>query len=385
MPETTELVVIEDPSIAAERMAVAGFLAGYSGSTRRSYGTDVRLFATWCREGSMSLFTIRRAHLELFARWMEENGRMRSTVGRRLSTLAAFYRYCEQERLIDCNPALNVGGPRSTTSPARWDWIATSSAPSWSGPDPVLPVTTRSPRYWRSTDSGSAKPWVPTSATWTLTGAHARCGSCARVASTPPCPSHLGRRGPWTSGNAPRVRSSLVNTGAGWIAAPQIGQSSDWPGGRGSPSGSRRTACRHSFITAALDAGVVLRDVKEAASHADPRTTMRYDRARRSLDRHATYVVAAFVAEPPVASERYQSVARLGGHSGRRPRSGIRSSATRSDIRRILVHPQRKERGHRTGGGAAPSRGGQRWCDDEKFRRPWSCRSSSPTSAAWSR
>ena len=53
---------------------------------------------------------------------------------------------------------------------------------------------------------------------------------------------------------------------------------------------------RHSFITAALDAGVPLRDVQEAASHADPRTTMRYDRARRSLDRHATYIVAAFVA-----------------------------------------------------------------------------------------
>ena len=53
---------------------------------------------------------------------------------------------------------------------------------------------------------------------------------------------------------------------------------------------------RHTFITAALDAGVPLRDVQEAASHADPRTTMRYDRARGSLDRHATYIVAAYVA-----------------------------------------------------------------------------------------
>jgi integrase/recombinase XerD len=53
---------------------------------------------------------------------------------------------------------------------------------------------------------------------------------------------------------------------------------------------------RHAFITAALDAGVLLRDIQEAASHADPRTTMRYDRARTSLDRHATYIVAAYVA-----------------------------------------------------------------------------------------
>ena len=52
---------------------------------------------------------------------------------------------------------------------------------------------------------------------------------------------------------------------------------------------------RHAFITASLDAGVPLRDVQEA-SHADPRTTMRYDRARGSLDRHATYIVAAYIA-----------------------------------------------------------------------------------------
>jgi hypothetical protein len=38
---------------------------------------------------------------------------------------------------------------------------------------------------------------------------------------------------------------------------------------------------RHAFITAAVDAGVPLRDVQEAASHADTRTTMRYDRAPR--------------------------------------------------------------------------------------------------------
>jgi hypothetical protein len=59
---------------------------------------------------------------------------------------------------------------------------------------------------------------------------------------------------------------------------------------------------RHAFITAALDAGVPLRDVQEAASHADPRTTMRYDRARASLDRHATYIVAPTSPAPPAES-----------------------------------------------------------------------------------
>jgi hypothetical protein len=35
---------------------------------------------------------------------------------------------------------------------------------------------------------------------------------------------------------------------------------------------------------------------QEVSSHADLRTTMRYDRARTSLDRHATCIVAADVA-----------------------------------------------------------------------------------------
>jgi site-specific recombinase XerD len=43
---------------------------------------------------------------------------------------------------------------------------------------------------------------------------------------------------------------------------------------------------RHTFVTTMLDAGVDLRDVQIAARHADPRTTMRYDRARDNLDRH---------------------------------------------------------------------------------------------------
>jgi hypothetical protein len=41
---------------------------------------------------------------------------------------------------------------------------------------------------------------------------------------------------------------------------------------------------------------VPLRDVQIAARHADPRTTTRYDRARENLDRHASYIVTAFIA-----------------------------------------------------------------------------------------
>ena len=108
---TAELVLADDPE-RSERDAIAGFLAGYCGVTRRSYATDLRLFAAWCHQLNLSLFGVRRAHLELFGRWMEECGRMRSTVARRLSTLASFYRYCHQEALVAHNPALNVRRPK---------------------------------------------------------------------------------------------------------------------------------------------------------------------------------------------------------------------------------------------------------------------------------
>jgi integrase/recombinase XerD len=53
---------------------------------------------------------------------------------------------------------------------------------------------------------------------------------------------------------------------------------------------------RHTFVTTMLDAGVDLRDVQIAARHADPRTTMRYDRAHKNLDRHPNYILAAYMA-----------------------------------------------------------------------------------------
>jgi integrase/recombinase XerD len=53
---------------------------------------------------------------------------------------------------------------------------------------------------------------------------------------------------------------------------------------------------RHTFVTTMLDAGVDLRDVQIAARHADPRTTMRYDRAKKNLDRHPNYILATSMA-----------------------------------------------------------------------------------------
>ena len=63
---------------------------------------------------------------------------------------------------------------------------------------------------------------------------------------------------------------------------------------------------RHTFVTTMLDAGVDLRDVQIAARHADPRTTTRNDPARKNLDRHPNYILAAYMA----SGTRRRSVSR---------------------------------------------------------------------------
>ncbi len=86
---TAEVVRYDDPVIITEGVAVAAFIAGYTDPARRSYATDLRIFAAWCHDHGINLLNVKRLHLETFARWMEQQGRMPSTIGRRLSTLSA--------------------------------------------------------------------------------------------------------------------------------------------------------------------------------------------------------------------------------------------------------------------------------------------------------
>ena len=56
---STALVTIQPPFTDPERLALAGFLAGYRGLTREAYALDLRQFTTWCRARSLALFAVR--------------------------------------------------------------------------------------------------------------------------------------------------------------------------------------------------------------------------------------------------------------------------------------------------------------------------------------
>jgi site-specific recombinase XerD len=96
----------------AERLALAGFLAGYRGLTREAYELDLRQYASWCHLHHLRLFSVRRPGIECFARDLEAKGRARATVTRRLSTITGFYRYAVEEELLGHSPAIHVRRPR---------------------------------------------------------------------------------------------------------------------------------------------------------------------------------------------------------------------------------------------------------------------------------
>src|SRR6516225_11532490 len=129
---STALATIQPAFTDAERLALAGCLAGYRGLTREAYALDLRQSTTWCRARSLPLFAVRRAGIESFARDLEANGRGRATVTRRLCTIAGSCKYAVEDELLEHSPAAQVRRPGWTTSPTPSAWTATSSAPCWS-------------------------------------------------------------------------------------------------------------------------------------------------------------------------------------------------------------------------------------------------------------
>ena len=111
-PRSTAIAVTEPVFSTQERLALAGFLAGYTGLTREAYALDLRQFTAWCQLHHLRLFAAQQADIECFARDLEAPGRARAAITRRRCTIAGFYKYAVEEELLDHSPAAHVRRPR---------------------------------------------------------------------------------------------------------------------------------------------------------------------------------------------------------------------------------------------------------------------------------
>ena len=128
---STALVMIQPAFTDAERLALAGFLAGYRGLTREAYALDLREFTTWCRARSLNLFAVRRAGIESFARDLEARGRARTTVTGDCAPSRGSASTPSKRSSSSTHPPRMSAVRGWTTSPMPSPLTATSSAPCW--------------------------------------------------------------------------------------------------------------------------------------------------------------------------------------------------------------------------------------------------------------
>jgi site-specific recombinase XerD len=98
------------------RLAAAGYLGRYKGQTRVHTASDLRVFLAWCHEHHLDPLDphqVGRAQVEAFVRWMQETRAFKpSTVSRRVSVVAGFYRTAVIDGLLAVSPVQHVRRPR---------------------------------------------------------------------------------------------------------------------------------------------------------------------------------------------------------------------------------------------------------------------------------
>jgi integrase len=213
----------------AERLALAGFLAGYRGLTREAYTLDLRQFAGWCRARSLPLFSVRRADIETFARELEARGQARATVTRRLCTIAGFYKYAVGEELLEHSPAAHVRRPRldyesHATALDRNELGALLVAAGIGPAAEHALISLLALNGLRVSEATGAD-----SSTWAWNAATGPWSSPARAARSSPSrsPRAPPARSTWRSASAPKGRSSSPGTGGGWTGTAPPGSSGE--------------------------------------------------------------------------------------------------------------------------------------------------------------
>jgi integrase/recombinase XerD len=299
---TAAMAAPSDPSVpgspitTADQLAAA-FLAGYGEATREAYARDLRCWGRYLARVGVGVLDAHRVHVDAYAREAEAAGVAPATLARRLAALSGFYGYAVDEGLIARSPAARVRRPKVADESPRFgldraEMRAMLDAADASPKDAAL-VCLLGLNGLRITEALAADVtdlgWERGHRTLRITR---KGGKVALVPLAPRTAASVDAlTGERTDGP---VFATRTGRRMDRHAAHKIVRRLARAAGIAKPVSCH--SFRHGMVTLALDAGVSLRDVQDAAGHADPRTTRRYDRARHSLDRHATYSVAAYVA-----------------------------------------------------------------------------------------
>ena len=283
----------------------AGWLVGFKSlHTRAAYGRDLSTWLAFCASVDLEPLRARRSHVDAWARTLELGGASPATVSRRLAALSSWYSWLVAEGIVASSPLAHVRRPKvsdesSTLGPDRDEARALLGAAEAISPKYAALVSLLLLNGLRVSEVvGADVEDLDTERGHRVLRVTRKGGRRAIVALAPrtsaALDAHLNGRtsGPLFCGEqrGRRETGRLTSAGASYIVrrvAERAGITK-----RLSPH-----SLRHGFVTLTLEAGVPLTDVQDAAGHADPRTTRRYDRARHRLDAAPTYALAAALSE----------------------------------------------------------------------------------------
>jgi integrase/recombinase XerD len=288
------------PRLDPLHQATAAFLIRYKPVTRRIYQQCLRRYVAWCRLNGLDPMSVTRPHIEGFARQLEMDDYARTTRAKTISAVCLFYKFAHMDGYLSVDPSINVARPK------------------WPQDSPTLGLTHLQFEAMLHAGSESENPYdFAMVAMLGLLGLRLSEACNAQIEDLGVEYGHnvlivMGKGEKKDSVPlAPAVHRAIERAVGdrvtGYILLNQWGNKMD---GRSVTAALKRLAkvggvkvarmhphmLRHTFITTMLDAGVDIRDAQIAARHADPRTTIRYDRARKNLDRHGNYRLAAFMA-----------------------------------------------------------------------------------------
>ncbi|MEA2641533.1 MAG: integrase/recombinase XerD [Chloroflexota bacterium] len=292
----------------AEALA-ARFLAGYDQPTASAYLRDLAEYARWCAVSGLAPLAADRADLDLYTRHLRAaRGLSPATVGRRLSTLAGYFRRAVEDGEVERTPMQHIRRPRPGRRSASTGLSASELRALLTG---------------AAADSDRSHALVLLLAFTGIRISEALGANIEDLGSDRDVPVlRVRRKGGWQDQvplpanvahalglhHGARLAGPLfvTRTGARWdrVAAWRTLRRIARTAIPAKGATFHPHDLRHSFVTLALDAGVPLHQVQDAAGHADPRTTRHYDRARTRYDGHPAFVLAALHGAPRAAEKQ---------------------------------------------------------------------------------